>query len=181
MSDYMSDAAADWILLRSSDRGNFQITQLHVQKLLFFFEGWHLALTDSPLFDENVHAWKNGPVLKSIWKRFKNFEADPIPTATVRTNPRNILSNGVQNLFDQILEKYSGENADTLVGITHMEGTPWQTVRKNAGVKRGENSDIVIPKKLIKDHFKTEMKRALKPRSIAFGKHVASEFAALQS
>jgi len=176
MSDYMADAAADWVILKSP-----QATQLHVQKLLFFFEGWHLALADSPLFEENVYAWKNGPVLKSIWHRFKNFEADPIPAATVRTNPANILSDGIQNLFGQIFAKYGGENPGALVGLTHMEGTPWQTVRKKAGIRRGAQSDIAIPKKLIKDHFKAELARASAPRSLAFGKRVAAEFAALQN
>lgn len=53
------------------------ITILKLQKLLFFAYGIHLTLYDEPLFeDEYFEAWQHGPVLRSVYKEFKNFGND---------------------------------------------------------------------------------------------------------
>jgi uncharacterized phage-associated protein len=35
---------------------------MRLQKLLYYVQAWHLAVTDEPLFPEQIKAWKDGPV-----------------------------------------------------------------------------------------------------------------------
>ena len=70
-------AVANWLLKKSWDE-NKPITQMKIQKLLYFAHGWHLALLDKPMMDEVVQAWKFGPVFESVYHTFKYFGAAPI-------------------------------------------------------------------------------------------------------
>lgn len=38
-----------------------------LQKLCYYSQAWSLAWTESPLFDEEFEAWKNGPVCRELF------------------------------------------------------------------------------------------------------------------
>ena len=53
--------------------GRFQeaqdpVTNLKLQKLLYYAQGWYLAFFDEPLFDERIEAWLHGPVVPPIYQ-----------------------------------------------------------------------------------------------------------------
>lgn len=148
------DAAADLILGFERKRNGDPITQLDVQKLLYFAQGFHLALCEEPLFDEDMYAWRHGPVLKSLRGRFKFFKDRPIPRSAARTRPEYILAPGAQDLIARVWRTFSTENSGSLVGLTHLKGTPWETVRTGAGKRWDEDSDLLIPKDLMYQYFR---------------------------
>jgi uncharacterized phage-associated protein len=51
---------------------------LRVQKLLYYLQGWSLALRGRPLFEERIEAWKLGPVVPEVYHRFKSFGSQVI-------------------------------------------------------------------------------------------------------
>ena len=57
------NAVVDRFLSLGHDAGR-PLTHIEVQKLLFFLEGWHLAIVGDSLFDEEFQAWANGPVIE---------------------------------------------------------------------------------------------------------------------
>lgn len=157
------DAAADLILGFGRKRNGDPITQLDVQKLLYFAQGFHLALCGEPLFDEDMYAWRHGPVLKSLRGRFRFFKDKPIPSSAVRTRPEYVLAPGAQDLIARVWRTFSIEDSGSLVGLTHLRGTPWDTVRTGAGIARDEDSDLLIPKALMLRYFRTILPNFLAP------------------
>lgn len=74
---------ADWMLGRNEWEyllGDAEpITNLKLQKLLYYAQGVFSALTGEFLFEEDFVAWEHGPVIESIYHEFKGYGRDPIP------------------------------------------------------------------------------------------------------
>lgn len=123
------------------------MTNIRLNKFLYFIQGWHLAIFDKPIFEEDFQAWKKGPVIPMIYHNYKNQM--PI---------QEILNSGyMENLSDEeiglivdVARKYQGYSNQALVGMTHFNGSPWKQVY------REDEYETVIPKEIIKDYFKKE-------------------------
>ncbi|GHU75690.1 hypothetical protein AGMMS49992_20150 [Clostridia bacterium] len=48
-----------------SDQHDY-MTNLRLQSLLFYAQGWSLVLRGEPLFDDPIEAWDHGPVVPSV-------------------------------------------------------------------------------------------------------------------
>ena len=49
------------------------MTNMKVQKLLYYSQSLHLALFCEPLFDEEIQAWRYGPVCPPAYRFFSIF------------------------------------------------------------------------------------------------------------
>ncbi|MDR1041446.1 MAG: DUF4065 domain-containing protein [Deltaproteobacteria bacterium] len=56
------------------------LTHLKIQKLLYYAQGWHMVYCDLPLFEDNIHAWKYGPVVETVYQLLKHRGKDEIVT-----------------------------------------------------------------------------------------------------
>lgn len=61
-----------------SNKNNISIDNLRLQKLLYFIEKEYIAQTDSLLFKEEFEAFRYGPVIKSIWRKYSTYGAKEI-------------------------------------------------------------------------------------------------------
>lgn len=62
---HSAKAIANFFIDRHKRHG---ISPLKLQKLIYMAHGWHLALLDKPLVeDEAPEAWKFGPVFASVY------------------------------------------------------------------------------------------------------------------
>ncbi|MFT4227074.1 Panacea domain-containing protein [Micropruina sp.] len=91
----------------------FGETQAH--KLLYYAQAWTLAWDGAPLFDDEIEAWQNGPVVRSI--RYANPAADPNVPLTDQQK-QNIAA---------VIEHYGKKSGAELGVLTHTE-SPWLTV-----------------------------------------------------
>ena len=48
------------------------ISNLKLQKLLYYAQGCYLALKNEPLFNEQIVNWAHGPVVEEIYHEYKN-------------------------------------------------------------------------------------------------------------
>ena len=48
-----------------------QMTNLKLNKLLYYAQGVFLARTGKPLFDDDIEAWDLGPVVSCIYQKYK--------------------------------------------------------------------------------------------------------------
>jgi uncharacterized phage-associated protein len=54
---------ARYFIVRAYEDGiEAEMTNMKVQKLLYYSQSLHLALYDEPLFEEEIQAWRYGPV-----------------------------------------------------------------------------------------------------------------------
>lgn len=46
-----------------------KMTTIKLQKLVYYCQAWSLVWTESPLFDDRIEAWANGPVVPSLYRQ----------------------------------------------------------------------------------------------------------------
>lgn len=126
------------------------VTNLSLQKLAYFCHGWHLAITGDPLIkDEEFRAWQYGPVLPSLYHKFKFFSASPIPENAAILNVANDLSYGssTRDIVHKVLNVYGSCTPSELVQISHLPDSPWSTVWF------ADDSNEIINNDMIRDYF----------------------------
>ena len=60
---------ADYFITKNHEYGDY-ITNLKLQKLVYYAQAWYLAFLDKPLFDEDFEAWVHGPVNRDLYDRY---------------------------------------------------------------------------------------------------------------
>ncbi len=137
--------AADHLIWLSQEHGD-PITNLKLQKLLYYSQGWFLALYERPLFRDEIQAWIRGPAVYSVWKIFSDYKYKPITRRIRRPN----LHDTVSFHLDEIMGAYGDFSAFTLERMTHEEA-PWLNARE--GLQAGERSSRPISMDDMRTHF----------------------------
>ena len=79
---YTAEQIASWFLLYNNlkveEEGADSITNLKLQKLLYYAQGCYLALENKPLFNDNIVAWKHGPVVECIYNKYSPYGSSGI-------------------------------------------------------------------------------------------------------
>ena len=63
---------------RESGLSDDLITNLKLQKLVYYAQGFSLAMNGEPLFDALIEAWEHGPVCPILYKKYKTYANQPI-------------------------------------------------------------------------------------------------------
>lgn len=128
------------------------LTHLHVQKLLYYAQGWSLAWNRQPLFDEPIEAWKHGPVVRCVWKEYKEYGNRPLSSEDRVVAPDESDS----RLIRAVWESYKKYSATELRNMTHDE-SPW---RESWGDRSPDDTGSeTIPIDFIRDQFENEWAR----------------------
>lgn len=114
---------ADYLLYECRERGEL-LTNLKLQKLLYYAQAWHLALKGNVLFDEDFQAWVHGPVLLSQYHRFKDCKWMPIQGDIAQPQ----LDEELKGFLNEIIDIFGAETAVALEIMTHRE-RPWIEAR----------------------------------------------------
>lgn len=122
------------------------LTNLKLQKLLYYAQGWHLALYEKPLFGEKIQAWVHGPVVYSVYSRFKQFGSNPISYQPTQTD----LPHKVPEFLTEIMNVFGKYHAFQLQRMTHSE-PPWIKARGDTAID--ESSFATIKQKDMQDYF----------------------------
>ena len=123
-------------------------TTMKLQKLLYYCQGWHLAWDGVPLFEEQIEAWANGPVVRDVYKLHrKQFTLDrPWPRGG---NPQG-LDKDERETVEAVLNIYGGWSALQLTRSTHRE-PPWRNARR--GIPPGMPGTEEISQQDMQDFF----------------------------
>lgn len=141
MAETSAQRLADFILFSASKR-EIHLTNLKLQKLLYYSQAWYLAIAGKPLFDERIEAWIHGPVVPPVFGNFKHFRAsiiDEIPV-DAKIEPGDVRR-PIQDHIDEILDVYGAFSGSQLESLTHRED-PWLDARN--GVAADEPSNNII-------------------------------------
>lgn len=137
------NVVANYFIYRCGD-----ITNLALQKLLYYAQGFYFAFNNKFLFVEDCEAWVHGPVYREIYKKFKENKFNPIEPLylfdefSFSDSEKLVLDNVVKNLGC-----YSGK---ILENFTHLE-SPWIDAR--GSLKPEDYSDEIIDKDDIANYF----------------------------
>jgi uncharacterized phage-associated protein len=140
---------ADYLLANVQEHGDY-LTNLKLQKLLYYTQAWHLALHNKPLFPEEIQARAQGPTVPEVYKHFEKFKYAPITTTVTKPSiPRQAAK-----LIDEVLEKYACLSGWDLEIMTQQEN-PWKAARGN--LPKDINSDTNIGLDSIKHFFQRKL------------------------
>ena len=111
--------------IASFQKNENAITNLKLQKLLYYAQAWHLALYGTALFNDKIEAWVHGPVVPNVFREYKKYSWNPISVS-----PTNVLihSSDIQFHLKQVIRVYGKFDATTLERMTHRE-SPWMEAR----------------------------------------------------
>ncbi|MCC8114124.1 MAG: DUF4065 domain-containing protein [Bacteroidales bacterium] len=121
-------------------------TNLKLQKMLYYEQGYHLAMFDTPLFDEEIEAWMYGPAIPIVYEHFKHNGRNGIMPET--NNPIVLDTPEEETLFNDVFETYINYSAYGLMEETHKE-MPWKSTPQGYG--------NVISKDKMKKFFSTKL------------------------
>jgi uncharacterized phage-associated protein len=126
---------ADYFLsLVNSEIGD-NITNLKLQKLVYYAQGFHLAMYGEPLFAEEIEAWEHGPVVPALYKKYQKFGSGEIPMPI--GIDFSIYSKEQMDLFHEVYNVYGQYSAWRLRDLTHEE-PPWRSTKRTGVITLGK-------------------------------------------
>ncbi|MFC2018724.1 Panacea domain-containing protein [Chloroflexota bacterium] len=136
------EVARYFLSLTDEDAGEL-ISNLKLQKLLYYAQGFHLAIFDEPLFTEPLEAWAHGPVVPEVYRHFRDYGSDPI-------QPEEFDADGpdgeTQEFLDEIYSIFGQYSAWKLREMTHDE-PPWENFYEEGEV------NVEIPHDALQEYF----------------------------
>lgn len=162
-----SAVANEFLDLAEADQ--VPVTPMMLQKLLYFAHGWHLAITGQPLIDDQVEAWKFGPVVPSIYHEFKSLGKNPIGKArsldvvergdrfefvAVRlgSDRQSEDTTLAKTIIRRVWETHKHLSGIEMSAITHQPGSPWAETWDSMGPTKRLSKDI--PEQWITEYFR---------------------------
>lgn len=112
---------AEYTIRRASDKG-VPITNLKLQKTLYYVQGYSLRVMETPAFDETVCHWQYGPVVPIVYFAYSTNGADPLSVNEQIELPS--LKRTEEALYNKVIDKCLELSAQELVSKTHKED-PW--------------------------------------------------------
>ena len=111
-----------------------EIDEMKLHKMLYLAQRESLIRMGRPLFSENIHAWKYGPVVVEVRRA---YHAGSVP--------KTLMTDGVPSVeldvLDYIFNTYAEKNSWSLSRLTHAEYS-WQHARE---ADPAGNGDCVMP------------------------------------
>ena len=123
------------------------VSNLKLQKLLYFCQAFSLVRLGKPMFKESICAWKYGPVVSEVYENYKEYTNEPLPGPEESSS---ILSDEDMEVVNEVLEMFGGYSAIRLMEITHSH-KPWKNLKRR--VEKGER-DVTIEQKAIEKYYK---------------------------
>lgn len=140
-------AVANFVLDFCEAKGR-RVTNLSLQKIVYFCHVWSLIRLCRPLVKHQFEAWQFGPVLQYLYREFREFDNHPIVGRAKKIDPETgnsaivkyTLDNETEELLSRVVDFYSLLSPADLVQMSHAKGGPWDRVwnhqgRVNPGMK----------------------------------------------
>jgi uncharacterized phage-associated protein len=102
-----------------------ELSNLKLQKLLYYAQGHHLAQRRAPLFGDAIQAWSHGPVVPQVYHAFKNSGNSSIKLPPDDSFTWADVDPVTTRLLSKVWNTYGGYSAGRLRNMTHEE-TPWK-------------------------------------------------------
>jgi len=113
------------------------ISNLALQKLLYYCQGYYLAFTENrePLFEEDILAWRWGPAVSNVYHEYKHYGSGSLPNNELTDDIMATLSEDQKRVIEAVNDVYKGFSAIALMEKTHMEN-PWRETEQSEVITR---------------------------------------------
>lgn len=125
------------------EKTNYSISNLRLNRLLYYVYGVYLATQNQRPWSEQVEAWDYGPIFPSIYKEFKMYGSGRIKYPILGINSNS----GIDDIIDEVLKTFNHLTDAELIARTHSNKSPWaQTYQPK--------KQRIIPDNFISEYFK---------------------------
>jgi uncharacterized phage-associated protein len=122
-----------------------QMSSMKLQKLSYYSQAYSLAWFNEPIFDDQIEAWTNGPVIPALWREHKGqFMVEGLSEG----NADAVLGRDAL-VVDSIIDSMGGLSGKQLSDLSHSE-SPW--MKNYDGDDRYPNTPI--PHSELRDFYK---------------------------
>ena len=139
------DVAEYFLSLVNEDDGEL-ISHLKLQKLVYYAQGFSLAIFGTPMFPEDIEAWTHGPVVPDLYSEYKHYGSGALPIPAEIDQSKYDAE--TRWLLEEISEVYGQFSASGLRNLTHRE-PPWQNTP----------SGETISHQALKAYFETQIEQ----------------------
>jgi len=100
------------------------VTAMQLEKLVYYCQCWHLARQRNPLFDEQIEAWRQGPVVPALYAQHRRrYKIDTWPRGRGSALEADEMAS-----VEWVIGKYGHFSPVELSRMTHNE-LPWLAAR----------------------------------------------------
>ena len=124
------------------------MTAMKLQKLVYYSQAWSLAWTEEPLFDDEIEAWANGPVIRSLFELHRGMFK--VTARDLPNGDSSVLSTDEKDTINSVLEFYGNKSPQWLSDLTHMED-PWKNAR--SGIPDYVRDNTIISKASLLEYY----------------------------
>jgi uncharacterized phage-associated protein len=135
---------AHYFVTQVDEESGDSISNLKLQKLLYYAQGFHLAAYGEPLFPERIKAWVHGPVVPEVYHQLKQYASGPVVIAG--EVDRSQFAQKSLELLDEVYSVYGQYSAAALRNMSHEE-PPWTQTPQGETISHG----------LMTEFFKTRL------------------------
>lgn len=125
-------------VINYSNKCDYGISNLKLQKILYFIQAYFLTEKNKKCFNEKIEAWDFGPVVPVAYHEYKQYGSCDIPSVESYflfddNNAWNskmvefsddIIADDDKGLINNVVDKFSDYTATDLVSLTHRQA-PW--------------------------------------------------------
>lgn len=157
-SNYSAIDIANYLVYLMSDVCE-DLSNMKLNKLLYYAQGHYLQKTGLPLFSDDIEAWDHGPIINSVYQKYKINGSEHI--TEYEPARINCISDDIRDILLEVARVYGRYTASALRNMTHIPKSPWSMVYTEGDFHKR------IPNDMIKDYFVHNMKE-LKPLEIDY-------------
>lgn len=144
---YSSLSVANAFIELARDEGK-ALTNMQLQKLVFFSHGYVLAFLDKQLTSDPVKAWTFGPVYPVLYNSLRHYGREQVLETLPLPEIDNIPKESQEmQVIKSVWNAYKFHKASQLVDISHNIGSPWDQIWRN-------NKFQDIPDSITKEYYK---------------------------
>ena len=148
------------LILDAADNRLVSLSNLALQKVLYFVHGKFLIEERSPLIAGSFEAWQFGPVNLPVYESFKSFGARAIGSRAtkrdIRTGEVSIAQlpadQNVRRKIAEVAAPFLTMNAGRLVELSHATNSPWDRITRNP--EGGRSYGLRISNENILENFR---------------------------
>lgn len=136
---------------------------MRLHKLLYYVQGWHLAMRGRPFFEARIEGWQHGPVVREVYPKFADYGDSAIPAHEACAG--KLLEKGDVDFIQSIWDSYKQYSAIELRRKTHNE-RPW--IESRIGLGSEERGDRPLKSETMREFFREEYRKSA-PRGLDLG------------
>ena len=136
-------------LINLSHEKESPVSNLKLQKLLYYSQAWHLAFFKQPLFNEEIEAWVHGPVVPEVFRTYRDNK-----WARICRVEDVVIPGSIRSHLEEVWRVYGSLSANDLERLTHSEA-PWLDAR--AGIASDVSCHAVITKDSMQRYYSSRL------------------------